>query len=95
MPNPEVLPPMDIAQAEVAATAKKAMTNVSDARRKLSEIMQGGPPKKSDLQAVVALLEGAEREAVANLPFVVERGQEALNDQKTKAKGEVRDGQAR
>lgn len=79
----------DLHRNELKATAKEAMEATSEARKKVSELLGGTSIKKSDLKEILSLLEKAEREAVANLPFVAQQAGEAIDKAKTSAMGEV------
>lgn len=68
-----------------AATATEALTQ---AREALAAVLKG-PLRKGDLNDVLDLLQKAEREAVANLPYVAEQAHEAIAEMGENAKSEI------
>lgn len=88
------LPEKDFADAEtfkdeIKDRAKKATAEVDAARAKLSEILQGGPVRKGDLQEVLEMLRSGSQTFASNLPFVVERAAETIDEATENAKTEV------
>jgi hypothetical protein len=88
------LPEKDFADAdtfkdEIKDRAKKATAEVDAARAKLSEILQGGPVRKGDLQEVMEMLRSGSQTFASNLPFVVERAAETIDEATENAKTEV------
>lgn len=79
----------DLHKNEFKQTAKDAISAVSRARSKLESILAEKTPNKTELRAILADLETAEREAIANLPFVIDMAGEAIEKAKTAAKGEL------
>jgi hypothetical protein len=74
---------------EVKDRAKKAMVDVEAARARIAELLSGGPLRKGDLQEVLELLESGNRQFVANLPYIVERAGETIDEATENAKTEV------
>lgn len=88
-----LLPPEHVADAdtfkdEVKRKASLALESMNEARTRLYEIMKG-PLRKGDLQEVIELLEKANREGVANLPYVAESAAEKIDEAAENAKTEI------
>ncbi len=77
------------ASGSVQATAQRAMSAVAEASRLVAAMLKGGAPKKSDLSKVADQLTIAEREAVMNLPYVIEAADEEIIKSSERGKAEV------
>lgn len=77
-------------KAEVQAAADKAMAEVAEAERMLSDLLNGsGSITKGKLNEVLATLTKGRRAAAESLPFVVESASETIDENATLAKAEV------
>lgn len=74
---------------DVKDRATKAMAAVGDAQTMLASILKGGPLRKGDLQEVLSLLETGNRQMVANVPYMMERAHETIEEATENAKTEV------
>lgn len=74
---------------EIRQKAARATEAISNARKKLDEIRAGGSIRKSDLDKVIDLLGNAERDTASNLPFVVERAEETIQESVEQGKAEI------
>lgn len=79
----------DLHRDEFKETAKDALQAVKGARLKVEAMLSKPSIGKTDLRAVLDDLQKAEREAFANLPFIVEQAGEAIEKAKHSAMGEV------
>jgi hypothetical protein len=80
---------VDTFRAEVTDRAQKALTDLADARARVTEIMKGGSIRKGDLAEVEALLSRAYQQATNNLPYVAERAKETIHDALEHGKAEI------
>lgn len=76
-------------QQEFKETAQDAMEAVKQARTKVESMLSKPTSTKTELRDLLGILEKAEREAIANLPFIIEQAGEAIETAKTAAMGEV------
>lgn len=74
---------------EVARTAKEASSSMDDAVAMLTKMLSGSTIKKSDANSLLGYLNAAKRHLEANLPFVVQQAEEAIETAVESGKAEV------